>query len=153
MKLLSSVRPSAIPWTAAYQVPASHLGQPGSPWSPEMLVKECREHWAGSQHGDLSELPRVPLSTSSVRYGRLACLRSGQPKARGLVPRAPRGPSRARPVLGTEACTKNCFFGTFSSEVSHISRNTNIIPLVNRLGNTVKCFLYNIIISINWSKC
>ena len=29
--------------------PASHLGQPGSLWSPEMLVKECREHWAGSQ--------------------------------------------------------------------------------------------------------
>lgn len=29
--------------------PASHLGQPGSLCSLEMLVKECREHWAGSQ--------------------------------------------------------------------------------------------------------
>ena len=28
---------------------ASHPGHPGSPRSPEMLVKECKEHWAGSQ--------------------------------------------------------------------------------------------------------
>ena len=28
---------------------ASHPGHPGSTQSPEMLVKECKEHWAGSQ--------------------------------------------------------------------------------------------------------
>ena len=28
---------------------ASHPGHPGSLWSPEMLVKECKEHRAGSQ--------------------------------------------------------------------------------------------------------